>query len=89
MSCCVCYKSRCNTKNALLCATGNHYTCYDCLERGDLIAISETGWPCFKTRCPVCRQWTFKITEKVDDLNLAQALIKKYQACLREESDDD
>ena len=89
MSCVICYKGRCNSKNALLCSTGNHHTCYDCLERGDLIVISESGWPCYKIKCPVCRLWTFQSTERVDDLHLARALIKKYQECMREESDDD
>ena len=87
--CVICYRKRMTGKNALLCRNKTHHVCYECMDRGDMVVVSDTGWPCYKSKCPVCRQWTYAVTERVDDLHLARCLIRNLQSHLRDDSDED
>ena len=66
--CCVCYSK---FKNSLRCKNGKHPVCCGCVERGNMLTTSSTGWPVFKWRCPVCGEYSFEWTSEVADIKLA------------------
>ena len=88
-SCVICYTSCRNVdKNGIKCASGHHYHCYACLEKGQIVDISRSGWPAWRFRCACCRTFTYAVLDKIDSLPLARALIREYQEKLREEESD-
>ena len=82
--CVICYARR--PKSSLRCVSG-HPTCTACIEKGDLLVVSRSGWPIYKFQCPVCRQDTFNLTSEMTDIRLARAVIKALQKC--DDSDDE
>ena len=86
--CVICYK-KLSDKNGLLCHSGHHFHCYECIEKGALADVSGSGWPAWRMRCACCRVYTYAVIDKVESLALARALICQYQEKLRDDSDED
>ena len=84
--CCVCYSK---LKNNLKCKNGRHPTCTGCLEKGNMLTVSSSGWPVLKYKCPVCRDLVYEWTHEINDLKLARAVIAAFQKSMRVDSDDE